>query len=88
MVGKGTRPTTEGMVFVQESDTPQELQIVLEIWLTVRRPQRTGTSTPKAMTRLRAIKVMPKRTGEPRNTTINSEKTQRMAPSTKHGEKY
>lgn len=53
----------------------------------MRRPQRTGTSTPKAMTRLRAIRVMPKRIGEPRNTTINSEKTQRMAPSTKQGQK-
>lgn len=86
------KPTTEGMVtkFRDSSGAPDSLRDLddgKKGGVEMRRPQRVGPLTPKAMARLRVISVMPKRTGGSRNITIDSGKTQRMAPSTKQGEK-
>ena len=72
------------------SGAPESLRDLVDCEKTgaeMRRPQRIGTSTPKAMARLRAINGMAKRTGEPRNASVDSGKIQEMVPSTKQGEK-
>lgn len=57
----------------------------------LRRPRRMGSSTLEAMARPRAkstgARLMPKTTVGSSNTTANSGKTQRMAPTTNQGEK-